>query len=278
MGSSASRVTIHILRRCSGASVRCANELGRYETRLKLSATVIPPTRLLHKFLQQLALSLDVLPYITTHQAMLTQFLALHGDSQPFSHFTIASIYQFLLDANAPTMFGSSDISTSHSSELSPPARHMILSSLKSRARNVFKCACCGLPGHIANNCGFRGTNFQPRELQRIVAQYNTMHGDSPSTSPPDKWHSLPPPASLHSSSSSLTNYSKSSSGHLLKPSINTKEVTYIPPIDSTEVTVGSITPNINTVIDTTEAVSDSELVPVIQDIEDPYGARLFTT
>ena len=160
------------------------------EAKIRLSNAVLPPTRIRFKYLQQLATAPALLPYISGQQAILTQLLYINRDTVPYPHLWIQDVYQFLLDAGAP--MNPTHSSLSPSCPVQNNTQHMILVSLHNQINKIPHCDCCHIHGHTADTCG---SDFQPKDLQHIIMQYNMTYGMKPSIPVQEKWCAIPPKA-----------------------------------------------------------------------------------
>ena len=126
---------------------------------------------------------------------------------------SLPDMYQYLLDSGAPMNLLRSP-PVVDSSMLPPPGlqpsnpltQPMILAAIRSCVSRMAQCDFCGLRGHTSDICGFRGSNFQPSDLQNFVAQFNTLHGEKPKVPLTEKWWDIPPKARIPSKSSSTPN------------------------------------------------------------------------
>lgn len=249
------------------------------EVKLSLSQTRYPPNRLVRKFLDQLATSTAIVPYIAHFRMELAQFTQAHGDAYPHPTITVQSLYQFLLDSKAPCYNTPALLSTpptlttpiSSDSSSSSNMQNMILATIRKRSLSIEKCPCCGLRGHSADRCGFRGSSFQPIELQKIITQYNIMNSSEPTTAPPDKWRSMPP-----SHTPSLNAMIETSSQ--ITPSTVTDPSISLP--QPSQLSTPSSEPSMllsSHLLDPLASLSDQDIVPLIPDVDDPNGAGLYT-
>ena len=69
-----------------------------------------------------------------------------------------------------------------------------IIAAIRQRRTPRTECQACGLPGHDAERCFFRGEAFFPLDRLQRARQYNLTHGDKPKT-PPKKSSTKSPPA-----------------------------------------------------------------------------------